>query len=106
MRKKPVADASWKRYHDRHPEARDKAQKKYRLAKYGLTLGQYEALYLAQDGRCSICDMRCDVLHVDHNHETGRVRELLCPPCNMAIGLLGENSDTILRAAWYLEAHK
>ena len=42
---------------------------------------------------------------VDHNHTTGKVRELLCAKCNKAIGLFQENIDTIIRAAAYLKRH-
>ena len=72
--------------------------------KYGLTQENYEAMESAQDGRCAICllsllDVR---VHIDHCHETNRVRGLLCSKCNQALGLLMERSSNAARAAWYL----
>lgn len=79
-----------------------------RKHKYGITQEQHDALLEAQDFRCAMC--LSDVpkgrgsWHVDHCHATGRVRGLLCQPCNMALGLLNDNPDTLLRAVAYLKA--
>lgn len=58
--------------------------------------------------RCAICNRHQSefkiALAVDHDHETGRVRGLLCKPCNIAIGLLGENQSHLMNAAAYLNA--
>lgn len=59
---------------------------------YGITEEQYWALYAAQGGVCFICRRatgKTKRLAVDHNHETGAVRSLLCGPCNQMIGRLG-----------------
>lgn len=76
---------------------------------YGMTSDQYEALILRQDSRCAIC--RSDAWsgkgnrpHVDHDHETGIVRGLLCGKCNVAIGNMDDNPDRLRAAADYLEA--
>lgn len=75
---------------------------------YGLSLGDYEALYTKQEGRCACCG---DLLgagratHVDHNHTTGVVRGLLCRCCNLAIGHLKDDPARALAAAVYLERH-
>ena len=63
---------------------RDKLQREY-----GITLEQYLALLAAQDGVCAICrtaPAEKKRLHVDHCHETGRVRALLCVACNTQLG--------------------
>lgn len=44
------------------------------------------------------------MLCVDHAHDDGRVRGLLCDNCNRGIGLLGESPDALIRAAAYLQA--
>lgn len=58
-----------------------------------------------QTDPCEICG-RMTKLHVDHIHGTDIVAGLLCPPCNMAIGLLQESSDVITRAALYVRTRK
>lgn len=75
------------------------------LATYGLTEAEYSALLERQQGCCAICrspanDKR---LCVDHCHDTGVVRGLLCSPCNRAIGHLGDNAAGLRRALAYLE---
>ena len=71
--------------------------------RYGLTKEQYEQMYENQQGLCGICSLPFDVLAVDHCHETGKIRGLLCKPCNSALGLLGDKQETIKRAIAYLE---
>lgn len=65
-------------------------KKSYTLRKrYGIDLAEYERLLAEQGGVCKVChqppfDGQC--LHVDHDHETGQVRSLLCARCNWFIG--------------------
>lgn len=55
--------------------------------KYGITEAQYSALYDAQGGRCAVCGcIPNERLAVDHDHETGVVRGLLCRRCNLELG--------------------
>jgi hypothetical protein len=68
-------------------------RKSYLKRTYGISLEQYDAMLAAQNGVCAICDeARPDerTLHVDHDHETGEIRGLLCFRCNQAIGSLRE----------------
>lgn len=59
----------------------------YRLLKvYGISQEAYEEIYQSQSGLCAICKKPFDVLAVDHCHETGQVRGLLCTFCNTALG--------------------
>lgn len=83
-------------------------QREYHLLrKYGITLDDYQKLYDEQNGVCAICGKPCDLgrLAVDHDHETGRIRGLLCRRCNTAIGLLGDSLDGVLRAVDYLNVN-
>lgn len=89
--------------------ARDRTHR-YRT-KYGLSVEQYDAMVIAAGGRCEICklpppaDNKVEgnrVLHVDHDHETGQVRGLLCSACNRSIGLIGD--EHLAAAAAYIEA--
>jgi hypothetical protein len=77
----------------------------YVLKTYGLRAGQYQALYEAQGGVCYICQRAKGLtkkLAVDHDHETGYVRGLLCGPCNRMLGHLRESFSMIDRTAYYL----
>lgn len=82
----------------------------YSLKKnYGISMNEYRAMLEAQNGCCKICKKHYSRftrrLHVDHNHETGKIRELLCHHCNAAIGLLDESIDLFLEAINYLRSH-
>ena len=59
-----------------------------RKTRYGLTTEQYEQLLVDQDSRCAICGEASLKLQVDHCHTNGKVRGLLCPKCNTALGYL------------------
>ncbi len=74
--------------------------------KYRLTLEEYNAMLVAQQGNCAICGQPMQRPVVDHNHDTDKVRQLLCSPCNSAIGLLQENPVVLRRAADYIERHQ
>lgn len=73
------------------------------LARYGITQADYEIMLERQGGACAICKRPPGVkrLHVDHNHETGEVRGLLCLVCNMRLATL-ENLDWRVAAEAYL----
>lgn len=83
---------------------------------YGITLDELHTMFENQEGLCAVCSkMMCLCVGrdrkkcrtracVDHDHDTGEVRGLLCHGCNVAIGY-ANNSPTVLRnAAGYLEA--
>lgn len=59
-----------------------------RLYRYGLTDLEFEDIFRAQAGRCVLCakPMIHRTAHVDHDHETGRIRGLLCKGCNAKLG--------------------
>ena len=76
---------------------------------YRLTPAEFDALLATQGGRCAICGapseaVKGGVLEVDHCHATGRVRGLLCGPCNRGIGALGDSAERARAAASYLES--
>ena len=85
-------------------ENRKHLQDYAREKRYGLDKINYDLLYGIQSGKCAICSSKLtDSGHVDHNHETGEVRGILCSPCNMAIGLLKDDPAILLSAAEYLQ---
>lgn len=71
--------------------------------RYGITLAQRDAMIEAQGGRCAICDEKHERLCVDHDHETGAVRAILCNRCNVAVGVL--ESARLPDLVAYLAAH-
>lgn len=83
----------------------------YLLRTYGLTKDQFLLMYEAQDKRCAICQNEIfpqqnngpDQLAVDHCHETGHVRGLLCNHCNRGLGMFKENKTSLQNAIKYLE---
>lgn len=84
--------------------------KNYKLEKkYGITIEDYNSMLDSQGNLCYICRNTFDEQnkpHVDHNHETGEVRKLLCHSCNTAIGHLKEDVDIMKKAIEYIEEHK
>lgn len=68
---------------------------------YGLTPEDYDRMHEEQDGCCAICYRGAELV-VDHHHMSGRVRSLLCSPCNTALGLLQEDPDRIKAMARYV----
>ena len=70
--------------------------------KYGIGVEEYNRLLLAQNNQCAICLTKSGTLHVDHDHETGQVRGLLCYNCNMGLGRFKDSSKFLNAAVSYL----
>jgi len=73
--------------------------------KFGMTQEQYERRLAQQGGGCAVCGRAPKAgksLHIDHDHETGYVRGLLCFKCNAALGQLGDDLGRIERALTYV----
>ena len=77
---------------------------------YGITIQDWESIFDAQGRRCPICkSVVPKTKHgwvVDHNHKTGAVRNILCQPCNILVGLAEEDVAILRSAAEYLERHR
>lgn len=76
-----------------------------RLRLYGITRERFDEILREQGGSCPICAAALTDLskvHVDHCHGTGRVRGLLCGPCNQALGLFREDTEVMRRAIAYV----
>jgi hypothetical protein len=71
------------------------------LRKYGLGIHDYDVLRQRQDNRCAICQRERSLV-VDHDHVTGKVRGLLCDPCNWALGHMEDDRERLRRAIEYL----
>lgn len=72
--------------------------------RYGITPEEYDRLLRDQNGCCAICSDPPNKrrLHVDHDHVTGQVRQLLCSNCNTALGKFDSDPDLLLKARDYL----
>jgi hypothetical protein len=91
----------------------EKLQAGFLKSTYGLTWEQYMCMFEKQAGGCAICkspisshntpDIMFPVAHVDHCHNTGKIRGLLCQACNKGIGHLKDNATLCRLAAEYLE---
>lgn len=106
-------------YYNSSATWRRKQRESYVMRKYGLSIGLLQELLQQQAGRCAICRKRwqdctkakrthddaifLQYLYVDHAHQTGKVRGLLCNACNTAIGLFEEDRARLLSALSYLD---
>lgn len=105
-------------YDPAYREAVNAANRARRMkTEYGLTLAEVAALRAQQDNRCKLCriefvlptghDRRRTVTrsapHIDHDHNTGHVRGVLCMGCNVALGVLGDDAVGLARALAYVQ---
>lgn len=82
-----------------NPEKIQIYNRRKNLKQYGLTLERWDEIYAAQKGCCRICEQPCRTgkrLAVDHDHETGAIRGLLCYRCNIHLGWLEPNYPAIM----------
>jgi hypothetical protein len=90
-------------YHNNKENVKDT----YLQTNYGITLEDYNFLLEDQNKKCKICNSECSTgksLAVDHNHETGKVRGLLCKNCNIGLGMFFDNIDFLESAVLYLKS--
>lgn len=89
-------------------ENRDKNRSTHYKHRYGIVLDDYNRMFEEQDGYCGICGTHQarfkKRLAVDHCHETGDVRGLLCDDCNKGLGNFKDNVDYLSKALQYLRA--
>ena len=93
-----------KQYRARFPDRSTDASIKY---KYGITLDQYKEKLNDQGNACAICQTKIpggkkDSFFIDHDHETGKVRGLLCRSCNLMIGHAKDDTQLLATAIGYL----
>jgi hypothetical protein len=91
------------------PEGKERQRAGHLKRKYGITIEQYDELLAAQGGRCAICrrEPRPDIsLHLDHDHESGQLRGILCFRCNNSLGDLDDDPTLLQAALQYLESYQ
>lgn len=85
------------------------------LKNYGVTLKEYDEMFAKQNGLCFICGNpeitrtkggQIRRLSIDHDHVTGKVRNLLCDACNRGIGNFHDNIIAMERAIQYIKDHR
>lgn len=78
---------------------------------YGITSAQYNELLKNQNYSCAICpattpSTRTKYFHVDHNHETQKIRGLLCDKCNRGLGMFNDDLVLLQKAMEYMKNHE
>lgn len=81
---------------------------RHRLNRYGLLQEDFDRLIVKQGKRCKIClslfdPTKAKAIHIDHDHETGKVRALLCRLCNTGLGMVKDNPFILARMTAYLK---
>lgn len=102
-----------RRYHETHDEqikayreTHKEERRNYHLkSTYGVTLEEYEDMVVKQDSKCKICGEFWDRLHIDHCHKSGKIRGLLCNPCNRGLGMFKDNIGLLAGAMEYLRSN-
>lgn len=82
---------------------------KSKCRQYGITTEKYHEMLCSQAGVCAICLKVCSRskrLSIDHCHESGEARGLLCSLCNAMLGMSKESPDVLRRGAEYIESHR
>jgi len=84
----------------------DKKRARDLRIKFGITPEIYKTMLADQNGVCAICSNACKsgkLLAVDHDHNNGRVRGLLCMECNTGLGKFLDSAELLRKSAEYLE---
>ncbi|MGQ0432891.1 MAG: endonuclease VII domain-containing protein [Microthrixaceae bacterium] len=87
------------------PEIKRKQRDMYYRRTYGISADEVDEMLEAQNGGCAICGEKPERLasmHVDHDHEHGHLRGLLCLSCNRGLGQFRDDPAMLLRAIVYL----
>jgi Autographiviridae endonuclease VII len=114
---KPCKKEEAHKYHHRKDRERNGqvvSRERLLRVKYNLTMEEYEELVSKQDNKCAICEReeisiyqgKLKPLAVDHDHKTGKIRELLCCKCNFCLGGVDDNIEILEKAIEYLKKHK
>ena len=111
MKEKREKTKEYRKEYYNDPERKFAYRKRYIEREFGIKYEDYDKMLEEQRGVCAICGKpetkpNAKYLAVDHNHETGEVRGLLCNNCNRALGLLKDNVDVLQNAINYLKKHE
>lgn len=103
-------EARKRRNKDNEKHIKQTRKNRYYKKTYGISREDYDSMRIEQNHCCYICGMHESdnhnkILYVDHDHDTGQVRKLLCSKCNHGLGLFNDSPLLLEKAAQYLEAH-
>lgn len=101
----PRTNEYYRNYYLNNKNIYTKARLKHR---FGLSMKEYENMFLSQGGVCKICKKlpirkNRNILQIDHCHKTNKVRGLLCYKCNAALGFIDDQVDTLKNMIKYLQ---
>lgn len=99
-------DSKEKLAQEKHIACPDKRRDKAFRFKYGIGLAEVNEMVAKQGGKCFICKRESKDLQLDHDHDTGIVRKMLCSRCNYGLGMFSDSPATLRIAADYIEEHK
>lgn len=107
MNSKENLKRNQKTWKERHPEKRKLYTRNSRIRAYGIEPETYYEMLEKQGHKCAICNGKSTrrAMSIDHNHETGKVRGLLCDKCNLRLGFI-EQIDFLEKALQYLAKYK
>jgi len=98
-----------KNHHEKYREEENLKRRDRNLRQlYGVAPEEYESMLSAQSGGCAVCgetNKNRRRLYVDHDHETGKVRGLLCHRCNRVLGSVNDSPELLRRLIDYLKRH-
>ena len=110
---KPCASTKSKKYHnDRKGDPAYIAARRSGHIKrtHGITANEYAEKLGKQGSKCAICQVKLLPsgygTHLDHCHNTGKLREFLCTNCNRGLGHFQDSIPNLIKAAWYLHRHR
>ena len=97
-------------YFNNHQIRKEQLRHKIRKLTYGITEQEFNTLLESQNNSCAICGSKVaggrGDWHVDHCHNTGKIRGLLCHYCNTGLGLFKDSEELLFLAARYLNESK
>lgn len=111
---KACANEKTRQHHNKRVAENDLTYKRDKRTSYyknmhGISLEDFEERLSKQNNQCGICKVylngRGQTTHLDHDHVTGKLRDILCTNCNQGLGQFKDNKDFLMAAIKYLQAH-
>lgn len=94
-----------RKWYDAHKAQVAAYKRRWKLQhEYNLSESEEQALKIAQDFKCAICLQEVPKLHIDHDHQTNKVRGLLCGNCNRGLGVFQDSPVNLQNAIRYLQS--